>query len=354
MDLAWAAGIYVVRSRLSAFQVRCNRSPVDRDIRRIEAMQALVFDGDLQIKNLPIPEPARGEALVRVTMTGICKTDAEIVKGYMRFKGILGHEFVGIVERSENPDLLGLRVVGEINAGCGDCEYCKRGMERHCPNRTVLGIDGRDGAFAEYLTLPERNLMKIPDKLTDEKAVFTEPLAAVLEILEQVKLTPSTRVLVIGDGKLGLLTAMAFHQIGCDLLLVGKHLDKLSIFQEIGGKTITLNRLHSETNRFDVVIEASGHPSGWSVAINHLKPMGVLVLKSTYHGDFSCNPAALVINEISVVGSRCGLFEPALRMLARGLVDPAPLISHVFPFSEAREAFSRSLEPGVFKVLLKM
>lgn len=316
-------------------------------------MKALVFDGNLSVQEIPPPVLPPGEALVKVLMAGICNTDVEISRGYMNFRGVPGHEFVGVVESSPDPEQIGVRVVGEINAGCGECSWCRASMERHCPNRTVLGILGRDGAFAEYLTLPPRNLIPVPDRVSNEMAVFTEPLAAALEILEQVKIKPADRVLVIGDGKLGLLICMVLRLTGCRLILMGKHPDKLRMFQNMGGEVITPGELSQTTDRFDVVVEASGHPSGWGVAVQRVKPRGTLVLKSTYHGDFAFNPAPLVIDEITVVGSRCGLLAPALRLMDNGLADPTILISEIFPFSDAEAAFKRSLEGGVFKILLQ-
>ena len=317
-------------------------------------MKALLFDGELVLRDVPKPEPLPGEVLVKVLMAGICKTDGEIIQGYMNFSGVLGHEFVGIVHQAPDPAMLGLRVVGEINCGCKECAYCKQGLERHCPKRTVLGIQGRNGAFAEFLTLPQSNLVPVPDGISDEKAVFTEPVAAVLEILEQVHIRPSSNVLVIGDGKLGILISMLLFRTGCEILLVGKHPTKMEIFQHNRGAVTTLDSLKASNKLFDLVVEASGHPSGWDLAIEHVKPRGFLVLKSTYHGTLNFNPAPLVINEITLVGSRCGLFPAAIRALERELIDPLPLISAVFPFDRAEEAFLRSQEAGVFKVLLRM
>lgn len=316
-------------------------------------MKALVFDGELSLREIPAPRVRSGEALVRVVMAGICNTDVEISRGYMNFRGVPGHEFVGVVESSPDPEQIGNRVVGEINAGCGKCSWCGASMERHCPDRTVLGIFGRDGAFAEYLTLPPGNLIPVPDRVSNEMAVFTEPLAAALEILEQVKIKPADRVLVIGDGKLGLLVCMVLRLTGCRLTLMGKHPEKLRIFQNMGGEVITLRELSETADRFDVVVEASGHPSGWDVAVQRVKPRGTLVLKSTYHGDLSFNPAPLVIDEITVVGSRCGLLAPALRLMDHGLADPTILISEIFPFSDAEAAFEKSQEASVFKILLQ-
>jgi threonine dehydrogenase-like Zn-dependent dehydrogenase len=316
-------------------------------------MKAMMYDGRMVMTEVPVPEPKTGEALVRVLIAGICKTDVEISKGYMNFRGIPGHEFVGIVQDSPDASQVGARVVGEINAGCANCPSCAAGMQRHCPNRTVLGIDGRDGAFAEYLTLPAKNLIPVPAGLSNSKAVFAEPLAAALEILEQVNVQPGHRVLVIGDGKLGLLVCSVLRLTGCDLALVGKHPEKMSIFPDIGGRTMTLDRLPEIGEAFDVVVEASGHPSGFESAIRHVRPRGTLVLKSTYQGELTLDAAPIVINEVTVVGSRCGRFEPALRLLAQGLVDPTPLIDTVFPFEQAEQAFRRSLELGALKVLLE-
>jgi alcohol dehydrogenase len=317
-------------------------------------MKALVFDGKSYVKDVPLPEPAPGEALVKVHLAGICKTDVEITCGYMDFHGILGHEFVGTVVASQEQELVGTRVVGEINAGCGSCSYCREGMERHCPNRTVLGIAGRNGAMAEYLTLPVGNLVPVPPGLPDEKAVFTEPLAAALEIPEQVKIVPAHRVAVLGDGKLGILVSMVLRLTGCDPVLVGKHPEKMALFSHLGGSVITLDSFVNAHERFDVIVEASGSPSGWDLAVKRVKPRGRVVLKSTYHGALDFNPAPLVIDEITVVGSRCGRFAPALKLMELGLVDPTPLISGVFPLADAEEAFKRSQDSDVFKVLLEI
>jgi threonine dehydrogenase-like Zn-dependent dehydrogenase len=317
-------------------------------------MKALYFDGSLRMTDMPDPKPEAGEALVKVVMAGICKTDVEITKGYMGFTGVPGHELIGVVEESPAPELIGKRVVGEINVGCGECSLCRAGMERHCPNRDVLGILGRNGALAEYLTLPPANLEPVPDNLPDEKAIFTEPLAAALEILEQVKIEPSHNVLIIGDGKLGLLIAMSLRLTGASLLLSGKHSDKSAIFTALGGKVIHPDDLADTDEKFDVVVEASGNPTGWKTAVERVKPRGVIVLKSTYAASFEYNPAPLVIDEITVVGSRCGRFAPALRLMDMGLIDPSPLLSKVFPFERAEEAFEAAQLSGNLKIALKM
>jgi threonine dehydrogenase-like Zn-dependent dehydrogenase len=272
----------------------------------------------------------------------------------MNFQGVLGHEFVGTVEQSPEPALVGARVVAEINVGCGECPFCRKGLERHCTARTVMGILGRDGAMAEYVALPVSNLVMVPDTIEDEKAVFTEPLAAALEILEQIKIEPSWRVLVIGDGKLGLLVSMALRLTGCDLTLVGKHRSKMDIFAGMGGSVELLDSFCASEGRFDLVVEASGHPSGWDLAVSRVKPRGTVILKSTYHGELNFNPAPLVINEITVTGSRCGRFGPALRLMERGLIDPTPLISGIFSLDQAEEAFRKSQDRDALKILLKI
>ncbi len=317
-------------------------------------MQALVYDGEvLQLReDYPRPVPPPGEALVRVRLAGICNTDLEIVRGYMGFRGVLGHEFVGTVEEAEDRSLIGQRVVGEINAYCGECPTCRAGRPTHCPHRTTLGIWGRDGAFAEYLTLPVRNLHTVPDAISDEEAVFTEPLAAALEILEQVHLRPTDRVVVLGDGKLGLLVAQVLALMGCDLLAVGRHREKLAILARRG--IPTLLEAEAEGLAADVVVECTGRPEGFAAARRILRPRGMLVLKSTYHGGVEADLTGLVVDEITLVGSRCGPFPPALRLLQRGLVDVQPLISAVYPLDRGMEAFARAAEPGVLKVLLQV
>ncbi|MDW8069026.1 MAG: alcohol dehydrogenase catalytic domain-containing protein [Anaerolineae bacterium] len=317
-------------------------------------MLALIFDGErLRLRDdYPRPALPPGEALVRVRLAGICNTDLEIVRGYMGFRGVLGHEFVGVVEEAEDRSLAGRRVVGEINAYCGECPTCRAGRPTHCPNRTTLGIWGRDGAFAEYLTLPVRNLHVVPDEVPDEAAVFTEPLAAALEVLEGVHLRPTDRVVVLGDGKLGLLVAQALALTGCDLLVVGHHREKLAILARRGIPTM----LESETEGLsaDVVVECTGRPEGFAAARRILRPRGTLVLKSTYHGRVEADLTGLVVDEITLVGSRCGPFPPALRLLQRGLVDVQSLVSEIYPLSRGLEAFARAAQPGVLKVLLRV
>ena len=318
-------------------------------------MKALrVENGTLSLSDIAKPV-ADGEALVRVTLSGICNTDLEIARGYAGFEGTIGHEFVGVIEEAGQAASLstGTRVVGEINAGCGVCDLCRAGDPRHCPTRTVLGIVGRDGAHAEFLKLPIVNLLPVPDEVPDERAVFTEPLAAACGILERVAITEDTRVAVIGDGKLGLLCAQVLATTGASVTLIGKHQNKLTIAERRGIETTTTGEANQLTGRFDVVVEASGSSSGFATAVDLLHPRGVLVLKSTFHGVTEIDAAPLVVNEISVVGSRCGRFAPALELLKNGGVDVENLISEEFALSAGIAAIQRAAEPGVLKVLLR-
>jgi len=312
------------------------------------------LDKDLRlVEDYPTPEPAAGEALIRVSVAGICNTDLELVRGYMQFRGIPGHEFVGVVERAPGAEEWeNRRVVGEINAACGDCPTCRAGRPTHCPHRTTLGIAGRDGAFAEYLTLPVHNLLPVPDSILDEVAVFTEPLAAACEILQQVHVHPTDRVVVLGDGKLGLLCAQALALTGCDLTAVGHHQEKLDILARRGIPT-TLEDEAVEPGA-DLVIEATGHPGGYAAARRLVRPRGTVVLKSTYHGSLDADLTMVVVDEITLAGSRCGPFAPALRLLERGLVDVAPLVQARYPLGEALTAFERAARPGTLKVLVEM
>lgn len=317
-------------------------------------MKALVFDGALRfVPDYPDPTPLPGEALIRVTRAGICNTDLEIVKGYMGFTGVLGHEFVGVVEESPDKQLVGKRVVGEINCPCGTCELCRHGLSRHCPTRTVLGIAGRNGAFAEHLTLPVANLHVLPDDLPDDVAVFTEPTAAAFQILEQLPhLGGQHSVVVLGDGKLGLLVAQVLATTVCRLLVVGKHPDKLRILQNRGIRTCLTDKIHGDS--FDVVVDCTGSPSGFEMASKLVRPRGTIVLKSTVADAAAMNLAPLVVNEVTVIGSRCGPFEPALHALLSGQVEVRPLIAATYPLEEGVAAMQHAGQKGTLKVLLQM
>lgn len=318
-------------------------------------MKALRFTGgSLSVAEIPTPnEP--GEATVRVTRSGICNTDLEIVRGYAGFEGTIGHEFVGVVEKADDrPEIVGKRVVGEINAGCGKCDKCLAGDPRHCPTRTVLGIVGRDGAHAEFLQLPSQNLIEVPDNVTDEQAVFAEPLAAAYGITEQVEIAPETRVVVIGDGKLGLLCAMSLALKSQNVTLIGKHRSKLAIVKKSSVQGILLEDVTSAISKyFDVVVEASGSESGFANAIDLVRPRGKIVLKSTFHGTPVWAASRVVVDEITIVGSRCGRFARALELLANGSVNPEDLIDDEFSLADGITAMIRAAEKGVLKVLLK-
>ncbi len=317
-------------------------------------MKAVVFDNGLKLDNdYPMPQPKDGEALIKVNTIGICNTDYEITKGYMGYKGILGHEFTGVVEKASDKSLIGKRVVGEINCGCGNCEWCAQGLERHCFNRSTLGIWKREGCFAEYVALPEKNLLVIPDNVTDNEAVFVEPLAAALEILEQIHIPPYKKVIVLGDGKLGIITALALNACDLDVTLVGKHEEKLSLAKAQGVKTKLLNDLKIE-KKYDFVVEATGSITGFETSLALTKPRGVLVLKSTIAASKEINLAPVVIDEITILGSRCGQFAPAMRMLESKRIDVNPLISDIFPIDKSIEAFERNKEKSSVKVLVKV
>ncbi len=318
-------------------------------------MKALrVANGELSVAEVDRPSVG-DEALVRVTTSGICNTDLEIVRGYAGFEGTIGHEFVGVVEESSGkPDLVGKRVVGEINAGCGKCERCNNNDSRHCNNRTVLGIKGRDGAHAEYLTLPARNLIEVPAGVADEQAVFVEPLAAAIGITEQVEVGPDTSVAVIGDGKLGLLCAFAMSLRTQNLIIVGKHEEKLELAEARDIEAVWLPTIGKFDPVFDVVIEASGSESGFALALDMVKPRGKIVLKSTFSGKPPWEAWRVVVDEITIVGSRCGRFEPALKALNDGKIDLADMISARMPLSRGVEAMAEARKKGVVKVLLKM
>ena len=314
-------------------------------------MRALHWDGrQLRLEGrYAAPSVRDGFALVRVRLAGICSTDLQIFKGYMDFAGVPGHEFVG--EVAEGPvELTGKRVVGEINFACGTCDTCHSGMPRHCPTRQVMGILNADGSFAEYMAVPVANLHVVPDTVADEAAVFTEPLAAAFEILEQVSVPASAEVVVFGDGKLGLLCAQVLHQTGARVTLVGKHADKLGLLDGLGLRTSLM--ADWQPSGADIVVEATGSEGGLALAIQTVRPRGTLVLKSTLAAHHRLSLAPLVINEVTLVGSRCGVFGPALNALAQRRVRVSPLIDKVYPLSDGLEAAQHAARPGVRKVLL--
>lgn len=324
-------------------------------------MKALWLENNqLELRtDVPAPTPPPGEALVRVVRAGICNTDLELLRGYYPYTGILGHEFVGIVEQGSR-ELQNKRVVGEINAVCGQCWYCCNGYPTHCENRTVLGIVNRNGAFAEYLTLPIENLHPVPDNLPTDVATFTEPVAAALEIQQQVKITPNERVLVVGDGKLGQLVAQTLALTGCDLLVVGRHRQKLDYLAALGIKTGFVD-LVSDTadatlrdRAFDISVECTGNPEGFAIARRALRPRGTLVLKSTYAGHLTFDASSLVVDEITLIGSRCGPFPEALKVLSENKVNVNYLIQESYELENAIAAFDRAQQRGVLKILLEI
>jgi threonine dehydrogenase-like Zn-dependent dehydrogenase len=325
-------------------------------------MQGLwLEDKQLTLRSdIPIPEPQPGEAQLRMRLAGVCGTDLEMVRGYYPFTGVLGHEFVAEVVQSNSisiPSLAnqlfkpGERVVGEINIVCGACEQCKAGRSTHCENRATLGIHSRMGVFTEYFTLPLGNLHRVPENVPDEAAVFTEPLAAALEIQEQVTIHPTDRVLLIGAGRLGQLIAQVLALTPCRLEVVVRRPQQAALLQERGISTVPAEEV--QAGRSDIVVEATGSASGLDLALHAIRPRGVLVMKSTYAGRVDFNFSDLVVRELTFVGSRCGPFEPALRLMEKGLVAPQALVQQRFPLSQGLAAFECAAAPGMLKVLLK-
>jgi threonine dehydrogenase-like Zn-dependent dehydrogenase len=314
-------------------------------------MQALWLENN-QLDLREVTRPANpGEALIRILKAGICATDLELVKGYYPYTGILGHEFVGEVVTADDQSWVGQRVVGDINVSCGSCEQCLSGRATHCENRTVLGIVNRDGTFAEFTTLPLSNLHRVPASVPDEMAVFAEPLAAALEIQQQVHVHPTDRVLLVGAGRLGQLIAQTLKLTGCDLHVVARHAFQRQKLTEQGINLIAEKDV--QPGRWDIVVEATGSQDGFSLARQAIRPRGTLVMKSTYKGEMSVDFSSIVVDEITNIGSRCGPFEPALRMLESGEVDPSVLIVAEFKLGEVLQAFDQAAKPGVLKVLVK-
>ena len=291
------------------------------------------------------------EALIKIRKAGICSTDLELVKGYYPYTGVIGHEFVGEVVEADDASWVGQRVVGEINVVCNQCEQCLNGRSTHCENRTVLGIINRDGTFAEYTNLPIANLHRVPDSVPDEMAVFSEPLAAALEIQQQIQVKPGDRVLLVGAGRLGQLIAQTLALTGCDLHVVARHAHQQKLLKARGITIIAEENI--QPWRWDVVVEATGSPGGFALARKAIRPRGTLVMKSTYKGEMSVNFSSIVVDEINIIGSRCGPFEPALRLMESRQVDPTVLIAAEFKLNDALKAFERAAETGVLKVLVE-
>lgn len=316
-------------------------------------MRAILFDGKkLKETVLPKPRRRRGEAVVRVHLAGICSTDLEITRGYSDFQGVPGHEFVGTVVSTSSGELIGERVVGEINIPCGKCSTCRRGLGKHCPYRSVVGIHKRQGAFAEYISLPESNLHTVAAGISDEEAAFTELLAAACEIPARVRIQSGTKVAVLGDGRLASMAAQVLALETSSICVLGINRKKLSTIGELGIPAHDITRNLRFKREFDVVVECTGKPSGLPSALELVRPQGTIVLKSTYHGRPKTNLAPFVVDEITVVGSRCGPFDTALGLLATGSVKVLPFLSSVHPFDRWREAFRRARRPDIFKILL--
>jgi threonine dehydrogenase-like Zn-dependent dehydrogenase len=309
-------------------------------------------NGRISVLDIPKPERPPGYALIRTLAAGICNTDLELQRGYYGFCGTPGHEFCGEVVEADDSSLPGKRVVGEINLACGHCPNCMRKLERHCPHRTVLGIVHHPGAFQEFFTLPQRNLHILPDGISTESAVFIEPLAAACEILDQVRIHAGEKIAVLGDGKLGLLISQTLHAHGAKVLQFGRHREKLLIASRAGIETASVNAPLPDAC-FDFVVDATGTREGLSSAVKMVKPRGTIILKSTVHGEVAIDTAPVIVNEITLIGSRCGRFEPAMELLRLGTVRVDRLIADRFPLAAAPEAFARAAGKGVLKVLLE-
>jgi threonine dehydrogenase-like Zn-dependent dehydrogenase len=305
----------------------------------------------VEVRNARRPLRPQGFALIRLLYGGICNTDLELQRGYAGFSGTPGHEFIGEVVEADNAELLARRVVGEINLACHKCDWCRRGLGRHCPARSVLGIVRHPGAFREYLTLPEANLHVVPNSISNEEAVFVEPLAAACEILDQANIRRGAQVAVLGDGKLGLLIAQVLTAQEMEVHLYGRHKEKLRIAQRAGAQTM-LARKNMPPAVYDWVVEATGSSEGLRQAVHMTRPRGTIVMKSTVHGPVAIDTAPVIVNEITLLGSRCGRFEPALNLLQYRRINVADMISETMPLSQARRAFALAAKPGVLKVLL--
>lgn len=313
-------------------------------------MRALQWDGNsLQIKQIERPTSNADEVLIKVERAGVCNTDLEITRGYYPFKGTLGHEFIGTIVRADDNTLIDQRVVCDINFSCGQCSFCHIGHPHHCLNRETLGINARDGAFAEFLSAPTSNLVFVPDSLSDKQAVFAEPLAAALEILEQVDFSGIDEVAVLGDGKLGLLIVMALSSAGLKVSLIGHHRKRYELLEDPQVEFFS----SLPDKKFPVVVEATGNPQGFNDALNLTMARGKLVLKSTYAESLTFNPATLVVNEITLLGSRCGPMDKAIELLSKGLISPQRLVEYSYSLEQGIEAIEKANEKGVLKVLIR-
>ncbi len=318
-------------------------------------MKAILFDGKkVKAGKIQKPRLKRRHAVVRIRLAGICSTDLEIARGYMDFKGVPGHEFVGTVVSASPRQMIGKRVVGEINIPCGKCSICRRGMRKHCPNRSVIGISKKNGAFAEFLAIPLENLHLVPSKVSDEEAVFAELLAAACEVPARIKILEGNKIAVLGDGRLAAMVAQVLSLASRNVSVLGLHQKKLAVFRGLGIPAHDIARRSVFKRKFDIVVECTGRPTGLPIAAELVRPEGTIVLKSTYHGCLSCNLAPIVIDEITIVGSRCGPIDTALRLLALGHVKVTPFLTAIYPFEKWRQAFRRARHPDSFKVLIEI
>lgn len=315
-------------------------------------MKALYLDQEVTLRtDYPVPVPKPNEALIRVSAAGICRTDIEVLKGYMGFKGVLGHEFVGTVEKTQNKQWIGKRVTGTINITCGECIFCHNNMPNHCSDRKVIGLSGHDGCFAEYISLPIANLHLVPDEISDAEATFIEPLAACFQVLEQVHLHPNGNVVILGAGRLGLLMAQVMKLHGNEVSVVGKHPEKLAVARDLGLKAYLATEIRE---RSKTVIECTGRPEGLQLAQRLVIPRGRIILKSTYHQQTAVDISPFVVNEIELIGSRCGPFRPAINALERKYVNTSSLISGRFPLSQGLAALKAAADSANLKILLDM
>jgi alcohol dehydrogenase len=311
--------------------------------------RAVIFDGALRVIERPQPTPATDEALIRMHLGGICNTDLELLRGYKRFSGVLGHEFVGEVVEGP-PEWAGKRVVGEINVSCGECDLCRQGVPTQCRHRRTLGLGNYDGAFADVFRLAARNLVPVPDSVPDDAAVFTEPLAAACQILDAVHVRPTDRIVLIGAGKIGLLAAQVLRLTGADLTVIVRHERQARLMRQWGIRAV--ERADLPDGEADVVVDCTGTPDGFADTLDLVRPRGTVVLKSTYAGTPQADLTRIVVNEIRMVGSRCGPFGAALRLLEQDLIDVQPLIDARYPLAEAVQAFEHAAQPGALKILL--
>lgn len=321
-------------------------------------MKALVYDKELKLdKNYPNPKVKDNEVLIKTSMVGICNTDYEITQGYMGYKGVIGHEFVGVVVEvgaDVDKNLINKRVVGEINCACNNCPMCYKDLQRHCLNRSTLGIWKKDGCFSEYFTLPKENVYQISENIDDITATFTEPLAAAYEILEQVHIRPDSKTAILGDGKLGLCISLIFNAMNINYIHIGKHEEKLKITKDLGNKTMLLDEIQEKDRKsFDFVVEATGSTGGFNTSVSLVKPRGNLILKSTIAAKEGLNLASIVVDEITVTGSRCGQFKPVLNLLEKKKINVSPLISAIYNVDDFEKAFMENSKKEILKILVK-